>query len=434
VTIQKTPLKPVESMPHPKPYPPPHLKIAQVISRLCVGGTSLAVILLTEALLKKNYPAALLAGEVSEHEASSEGLADCRGVHVIKIRNLSPKGSWWRDCKALLELVRWFRRERPLIVHTHTAKAGALGRIAARLAGVPICVHTFHGHVFHGHFSAAKSRVFLWMERWLARWTDCLIAVSPSQAQELVNKYRVAPAHKMVTIPVDFELDRYLSVETGPAAIRHSGMSPVHQHLIGWVGRLTPVKDPDLLLEAAALTLRGHPNASFAMVGDGELRSDLEIQLTQRRLERAIQLMGWRRDLFDFYSEIDVLVLTSKHEGTPLVLLEAMASWKPFVATNVGGVVDLMAGSPLAAEGLQIFDNGILTDCRAESVAAAIAYLLDRPDEAWAMGRAGRAFASKHFANGKAVEKLEDLYLRLLKHKRVPTNESEPTLKSVGEF
>ena len=424
----------MESMSHQKQYPPPDLKIAQVISRLCVGGTSLAVILMTEALLKKNYPATLLTGEVSEQEASIEDLADCRGVHPIKIQNLSPKGPWWKDCKALLELVRWFRRERPIIVHTHTAKAGALGRIAARLAGVPVCVHTFHGHVFHGHFSAAKSRVFLMMERLLTRWTDCLIAVSPSQARELVDKYRVAPAHKMITIPVDFELDRYLSVEPGRMPVRHSGIFPVDRYLIGWAGRLTPVKDPGLLLEAAALTLRSHPNASFAMVGDGELRSDIERQLTQRRLDHAIQLMGWRRDLFEFYSEVDLLVLTSKHEGTPLVLLEAMASGKPFVATNVGGVPDLMSGSPRAADGLQIFDNGILTDSSAAGVAAAIGYLLDRPEQARAMGRAGRAFASKYCANGKVIKKLEDLYLHLLKQKRVPTKDSKPALKSVGEF
>lgn len=395
------------------------VKIAQVISRLCVGGTPVAVILMTESLIRDGFPTLLFAGEVTAEEASMEEFASSRGVETIRVRNLSQTSSLWGDLKALWELMQFFRRERPTIVHTHTAKAGALGRIAARLAGVPICVHTFHGHVFRGHFSQTKSYIYLAIERLLARWTDCLVAVSESQGRELAEHYHVAPARKVVTIPVQFDLDRYLEVSGHRGFIRELARCSPDAPLIGWVGRMAAVKNPELFADVAGLTLRSSPKARFVMAGDGELRRSLDDHLNEKSLNSAVTRIGWQADLSDFYADIDLLVLTSKHEGTPLALLEAMASGKPFVTTDVGGIRDLMAGTPKVAHGFQVFRNGILTDSSAGNLTAAIQYLLNSPKEAAEMGRAGRSFVSQMFASGHTVSHLERLYLKLLNQKRL---------------
>ncbi len=172
--------------------------IVRVIARLNVGGPSTQAILMTEAFRKKGYRSLLVTGEVPAGEGSMEKLAHDRGIDVTKIPTLSRSLSPWNDLKSLAKLIAIFRLERPLLVHTHTAKAGALGRLAAILTRVPIRVHTFHGHTFHGYFSPVMTRVFLLIERWLARHSACIVAVSPSQRRELVEIYKVVPACKVV--------------------------------------------------------------------------------------------------------------------------------------------------------------------------------------------------------------------------------------------
>jgi glycosyltransferase involved in cell wall biosynthesis len=395
------------------------VKIAQVISRLCVGGASVEVVLTTEALMQRGYSTLLLAGNTSADEASLEGFAGNHGVPPIKIEGLSRDISWWKDVGALWNLVRIFRRERPTIIHTHTAKAGVLGRIAACLAGVPIIVHTFHGHVFTGHFSFLKTRAFIALERFLAQWTDCLVAVSESQGRELVDEYQIGPSSKFVTIPVGLELDCLLSLNGYKGAVRLAARCPVGHALVGWVGRMDPVKNPELFVKAAALTLTDFRSARFVMVGDGELRPHVEFGLKKENIGSAVTLLGWRSDLPEIYADLDLVVLTSRHEGTPLVLVEAMASGKPFVATNVGGIRDMVVGEGRQRVGFQVFENGILADSAPAAVAAATRYVLENPEEARAMGRSGRAFASQMFLHHRLANDLEQLYLRLLKQKQV---------------
>jgi glycosyltransferase involved in cell wall biosynthesis len=395
------------------------VKIAQVISRLCIGGASVEVVLTTEALLHRGYSTLLLAGNTGADEASLEVFAENRGVSPIRIEGLSRDISWWKDLCALWSLVRIFRRERPTIVHTHTAKAGVLGRIAACLAGVPIIIHTFHGHVFSGHFSFLKTRAFIALERFLARLTDCLVAVSEAQRRELVDEYQIGPSSKFVTIPVGLELDRFLSLNGYRGAVRLAARCSMGHALVGWVGRMDPVKNPKLFVKAAALTLTDFPSARFVMVGDGELRPRVEFGLKEENIGSVVTLLGWRSDLSEIYADLDLVVLTSRHEGTPLVLVEAMASGKPFVATNVGGIRDLVFGESRKKVGFQIFENGILADSTPAAVAAATRYVLENPAEARAMGRSGRAFASQMFLHHRLANDLEQLYLRLLVQKQV---------------
>jgi glycosyltransferase involved in cell wall biosynthesis len=395
------------------------IKVAQLISRLCIGGTSVAVIFATHGLMEKGYSTVLLAGSVVGEEASMEDFARLRGVHPVRVRNLSRATSVWNDLRALWHLVQFFRREKPEIVHTHTAKAGALGRIAARIARVPVCVHTFHGHVFREHFSPRTSSVYITIEKLLASWTDCLVAVSKSQGKELIERYRVAPASKFTTIPVGLDLARYLKLNGKRGSIRRLSACAAGNPLIGWVGRMAPIKDPQLFLDVAALILAVYPMAKFVMVGHGELRAKIEYQLKERKITDAVTLIGWQADLSDFYTDVDILVMTSKHEGTPLALLEAMASGKPFVSTNVGGICDLVEGTPQLLNGVQIFNNGILTDSLPSHLKAGIGFLLDNPQLAVEMGLAGRSFVESNFKNNHSVEELDRLYLKLLNRKNL---------------
>jgi glycosyltransferase involved in cell wall biosynthesis len=404
--------------------------IARLIARLNVGGPATQAILMTEAFQKKGYRALLLTGEVPPGEGSMEYLAEERGVQPIRIHKLSRKISSVADLKSLWRLIRIFRRERPVILHTHTAKAGTLGRLAAMVTGVPVRVHTFHGHVFRGYFPPTMTRVFLVIERFLARHTDCIIAISASQRKELVETYKIAPPGKVVTIPLGFDLERFLRVNGSEGSIRAASGCRREGTLVGWIGRMTAIKDPALFLESAARIHGVVPSAQFVMVGDGELRHDCEARIREAGLDGKVALAGWKRDLCPVYADLDLLVLTSINEGTPLALLEAMASGRSFVATDVGGVRDLMIGTSRKEEGWERFDNGILVPRDSRLLAEAAAYLLLRPELRREMGCAGREFLRKYYSCNRLAADLEQLYVRLAQEKKCLEEDVEITSPS----
>lgn len=404
--------------------------IARVIARLNVGGPATQAILMTEAFQKKGCRALLLTGEVSPGEGSMEPLARERGLQPIKINTLSRKISSGADLKSLWRLIRIFRRERPMIVHTHTAKAGTLGRLAAMVTGVPVRVHTFHGHVFDGYFSPGLTRIFLAVERFLGRHTDCIIAVSRSQRKDLVETYRIAPPDKVVTIPLGFDLERFLRVNGQDGSLRAAVGCGRQTAVVGWIGRMTAIKAPDLFLESAARIQAASPFVKFVMVGDGELRQDCEAHIRQAGLQGKVVLTGWKRDLVPVYADLDLLLLTSINEGTPLALLEAMASGRPFIATDVGGVRDLMIGSARAEEGWERFDNGILVPRDSRRIAEAAQYLLLRPELRREMGCAGREFVRTHYSYNRLAADLERLYVQLARKKKCLEDDVEVTSPS----
>jgi glycosyltransferase involved in cell wall biosynthesis len=404
--------------------------IARVIARLNIGGPATQAILMTEAFQKKGYRALLLTGTLPPGEGSMEYLAQERGVQPIKITQLSRKISSLGDLKSLWRLIRIFRRERPVILHTHTAKAGTLGRLAAMMSGVPVRVHTFHGHVFSGYFSPAVTRVFLTIERFLARHTDGIIAISGSQRNELVETYKIAPPDKVFVIPLGFDLERFLRVNGPQGSLRAAAACGPESTLVGWIGRMTAIKDPALFLESAARIHAALPTTQFVMVGDGELRHDCEARIRQATLDSKVTLAGWKRDLCPVYADLDLLLLTSINEGTPLALLEAMASGKSFVATDVGGVRDLMIGTGRKEEGWERFNNGILVPRDALHLAKAAEYLLLRPELRQAMGCAGREFVRKYYSCTRLASDLEHLYIRLAQKKKCLTEDTQITIPS----
>ncbi len=385
----------------------PNITIARVIARLNIGGPAIQAILMTDAFRQKGYRALLMTGELSPGEGSMEYLAHDRKVVPLKIGSMSRRISWRDDLTSLSKLIRIFYREKPIIVHTHTAKAGTLGRVAAICSGVPIRIHTFHGHVFRGYFSAFVTRIFLAIERLLARHTDRIIAISESQKRELVEVYRIAPAEKVSVIPLGIDLDPFLKVQNRDGALRCSIQCEADSFLVGWVGRLTAIKDPELFLASARRLLCDSRNLRFVLIGDGELRRRCEM------LAPAVSIAGWRQHLEQIYADLDLIVSSSVNEGTPVSLLEAMASGLAFVSTDVGGVRDLMVGSGKRQWGFEVFENGILVPRNAVVLAHAISYLRENPRLRCAMGQTGRSFVRARFSVSRLADDLESLYLSL---------------------
>jgi glycosyltransferase involved in cell wall biosynthesis len=237
------------------------------------------------------------------------------------------------------------RRERPDVVHTHTAKAGTLGRLAAVAARVPVRVHTFHGHVFSGYFSPLKTRAFLAIERVLAGVTNRIIAISDSQRRELSERYRVARGSKFAVVPLGLDLAPFAEVPAVPPqnGIRSELGIGSGETVVGIVGRLTAIKNHVMFLDAARLAIDRAPagvNFRFLVVGGGDLEE--EIREYAGALGNRVLFAGWRRDLAAVYAACDVVALTSNNEGTPVAVIEALASGRPVVATNVGGVSDVL--------------------------------------------------------------------------------------------
>jgi len=390
-----------------------NLTIARVIARLNIGGPALQAILMTEAFRHRGYRSILLTGEVPVSEGSMENIALARDIIPIKIGAMSRRISWFKDLTTLWQLIRILHREKPDVVHTHTAKAGTLGRLAAMATGVPVRVHTFHGHVFRGYFSPWVTRIFLWIERFLARHTDRIIAVSDSQKRELAQFYRIAPAEKISVIPLGFDLGRFLAVNGREGAFRGSLACGTDTFLVGWVGRLTAIKDPNLFLSCARHLTGDSRDLRFVLIGDGDLRKHCEDQIEAQALGRAVSLAGWQLQLDRIYADVDLVVLTSINEGTPVALLEAMASGRAFVSTDVGGVRDLMAGPSSPLGGFEVFANGILAPRDGAVLAGAVAYLADHPEMRRTMGQAGRNFVRARFSSQRLADDLESLYLSL---------------------
>jgi glycosyltransferase involved in cell wall biosynthesis len=318
----------------------PPIRIALVIARLNVGGPATHVIELAAGLPRDEFEVRLIAGREGPGEAGMHYLAEQRGVQPEILPRLSPRIGP-ADALAFLDLVSIFRKWKPDVVHTHTAKAGVLGRAAARATGVKSVVHTFHGHVLRGYFSPPVEFFFRWLERMLARATDRIVTLSPALKADLVAM-RIAPAEKIDVVPLGMNLDPLLDCAPRRGELRAElGIRP-SQPLIGIVGRLVPIKNHRLFLEAARSMVNSGNPAHFAVVGDGELRETLRALADGMGIADRVHFLGWRQEMPPVYAALDALALTSDNEGTPVAVIEAMAAGVPVAATAVGGVPDVI--------------------------------------------------------------------------------------------
>jgi glycosyltransferase involved in cell wall biosynthesis len=329
------------------------------------------------------------------------------GDRVCWLPDLSRAVRPCRNLKALWQLWRLLRRERPLIVHTHTAMAGCLGRLAAVLSGVPIIIHTFHGNSLAEYFSRFRAGVFRRIEQLLALFTDTLCVVSPQQASELTATFHIAPAHKFRVVPLGLELDDYFALRppgtTGPLTV-------------GWFGRMVPVKNVPLLAATIQYALQCGRDIRFVIAGDGPDRPVLE-GFAERYPER-VKWLGWQQEILPAMACCDVLLQTSRNEGTPVALIQAMAAARPFVSTAVGGVVDMVSGRIWRSEGgARWYANGVLAESHARVLTGALAALAADRVLAARMGVAGRAFASRQYRKETLVANVDALYRELMDKK-----------------
>ncbi len=385
------------------------IRVMRVIARLNVGGPALHAALLTERLDPGRYESVLVTGSEAPAEGNYLALTGRRLERLVVVPALGREIHGARDAIALAQLVRLMRRERPVIVHTHTAKAGMLGRLAARLARVPIVVHTYHGHVFRGYFSPAKTRLFLALERWLGRHTDRLLTVSPAVRRELLA-LGVGTPDRLAVLPLGLDLAPFLAPRPAgaPGPRAELGLAAATP-LVAVVARLVPVKAHETFLEAAALVAAKRPEARFLVVGDGERRAELEALARRLGLARSVAFLGWRADLPAIYRDVDVVALTSRNEGSPVSLIEAMAAARPVVATAVGGVPDLVE------DGV----SGYLVEPgQPAAVADRVLALLDDPERREAFGRAGRKRVDPAFDAARLLRDVDALYRRLIEEKR----------------
>ncbi len=382
------------------------VRVLRVIARLNVGGPALHVSYLARGLAERGYETTLVAGDVGRGEESMEFVADQAGVEVVRLPGLVRELSPLRDLVATVRLAQLIRRLRPDIVHTHTAKAGAVGRAAAVLAGLrrPVVVHTFHGHVLRGYFGRTGSLVFRAIEMALARVTDSLVAVSPEVRDELAGM-GVAPASRFTVIRLGIELEPRVHCDEDPIELRQRYGIGRDRFVVGWFGRMTAVKrTDDLLASLASLRERG-VDALLLLVGDGIDRDRLEQLAHDRGLAKACLFVGYQEDVAPWYAMCDVVVLTSANEGTPVTIIEALAAGRPVVATKVGGVPDVVE------EGVTGF---LVRRGDTHAVAERLELLARDEGRRLSMGETGRQRTLDRYAVPRLVDDVDALYRELL--------------------
>ena len=367
-------------------------RILRVLNRLNVGGPVVSAAVLTRHLAP-DFETLLVAGPPDAGETAATALCAAEGIEPLILPQMRRSIHPLRDVQALAAMRRLIRRFQPHIVHTHAAKAGLIGRLAAVLEGVPIRVHTYEGHVFHSYFGPLRTHAFLQIERTAARYTHRLIAISARQQHDLCETYRIAPPDRFRIVRNGYDLSRFAAAGAAERAAFRQGVGLPHGWLaVGIVGRLAPVKNHALFVEAFARVV-GQVAVPVVgvVVGDGELRAATEAHARSLGLPVAraggpvvaggLLFTSWRQDMERVYAGLDVVALSSLNEGNPVTLIEAQAAGVPVVATDVGGVGDTLADGQTG----RLVPSG-----NAEALAAEMAALLSNPDLRHRFGAAGR--------------------------------------------
>ncbi|HLF83958.1 MAG TPA: glycosyltransferase [Blastocatellia bacterium] len=404
------------------------IRVVRVIDRLNIGGPAKHVVWLTAGLSEDEFETTLITGTVPPGEGDMSYFARDSEVEPIVISEMS------RELRALdilviAKLVRQFLELKPQIIHTHKAKAGAAGRVAAMIYKwlTPSAlwlrprqchiVHTYHGHVFHSYYGRLKTRLFIAIERVLAMLcTDRIVVVSEQQRREICESFRVGRLEQFRVVPLGIDFEEL--VEDRDALRREYGVSD-DEVAIGSVGRLCEVKNHAMLIESAARLTEGcngnGPRTRFVIVGDGHLRADIETQARDLGVADRTVFTGFREDATSLYAGLDIVALTSLNEGTPLTLIEAMCCGRPVVATEVGGVVDVMGSRRTSLDGFTVWDHGVTAPSRdVDAFARALRYLVERPDLRREMGERGRAFVRARLSRDRLVSDIEMLYRELI--------------------
>lgn len=324
------------------------IKVLRILNRFNIGGPIYNAAYLSK-YLPDEYETMLLGGAIGADEKDALHILDNLGIRYQVIPEMKRELNFKQDRKAYKAILKIIREYKPDIVHTHASKAGALGRLAASKEKVPIIVHTFHGHVFHSYFSRAKSHFYQRVERYLAKKSSTIIAISPEQKHELVNVFKIAPDHKTAIVPLGFDLSKFsTNMEQKRVQFRETYGLEHDTIVVGIIGRIVPIKNHELFLKSLA-RLKESTNKKWKalIVGDGEHRGNIE-QLARKlglvfsdntkNKEDDLYFTSFLKDVDQVMAGIDIVALSSLNEGTPVSLIEAQAAAKPIVTTRVGGV------------------------------------------------------------------------------------------------
>lgn len=328
-------------------------RVLRILNRLIIGGPSKNAIYLSR-YMQPDFETLLVIGGKEDHEQDADFLASANNIEPRCIPEMKRPVSLRQDWVAYQKLKKLIKEYKPDIVHTHAAKSGALGRLAAKHAGVPVIVHTFHGHVFHSYFNSLKTNIFIRTERYLAGFSDAIVAISNVQKQELSGDFKIASPEKFRVIPLGLDLDNFtIDQEIKRKKFRSEFGLDDETVAIGIIGRLVPVKNHSLFLKALKYVLNNTSTKVKAfIIGDGESRANIEryaheldikfTKHTDATHPHPLVLTSWRNDVDTICAGVDIIALTSLNEGTPVSLIEAQAAGKPIVSTRVGGIADVV--------------------------------------------------------------------------------------------
>ena len=408
------------------------MKIVRIIARLNVGGPARHVVWLTKELQNEEFQTVLLAGTVPKGEEDMSYFAAENNVAPIFIeemsRELSPK-----DVVSLWKVYRQIKREKPDIIHTHTAKAGTIGRVAGffyrwltlgTLIGKPRrlkLVHTYHGHVFHSYYGNLKTKIFLFIEKTLARLaTNKIVVISSQQYKEIHERFDVGRAEQFETIPLGIDLEPFRNWTSKQNLLREEVGAETDEILVGFVGRLTEIKNISLFIKVAQIYRstknEDFPKLKFIIVGDGNMREELEQEAQVRGVNDVVMFLGNRNDAEIFYAGLDIVALTSLNEGTPLSLIEAMANEKAVISTAVGGTIDLLGQVEQRFDGFQVCERGLLAESNdAEGFFNGLNYLATDENLRKKLGANGQNFVEFQYGKARLVNDIKNLYGKLIK-------------------
>lgn len=400
-------------------------KILRIHNRLIVGGPSHNVTLLT-AYLSPEFETKLLVGKKDPAEKDATYIADQLGLVPVEIKEMRRSILPFYDIIAYFRIKKIIREYKPDIVHTHASKSGAVGRLAARSCNVPLIVHTFHGHVFHSYFNPLMSNLIVRFERFFARRTDAIIAISDSQKQELTEVYKIAPPEKVFTVPLGFNLDKYSIDQDKKKIIFQNKYGFENDEIIvGIIGRLVPVKNHEMFLEVAAIVKsKTNKTVRFAIIGDGESRAAIEKKTEELGLSYSYYIINpkqktdvlvtsWETEIDQALAGLDIVVLTSHNEGTPVSLIEAQSAYIPVVSTNVGGVEDIVIHG----------ETGFITEVNeVQLFAEYVVKLIEDKALRERMGKSGYDNVVKRYSKQRLINDMRNLYLDFLNRKKAVHN------------
>ena len=394
-------------------------RVLRIINRLNLGGPTYNAAYLS-AFLPKEYETLLLAGMKDESEESSEYIVNKLGLKPVYISSMKRELNLTEDYQAYWKIRKIIKEFRPDIVHTHAAKSGTLGRLAAAHAGVPVIIHTFHGHVFHSYFGKSKTQFFLSIERYLAKRSSAIIAISNSQKKELVNEFHICKEEKVRVIPLGFDLDRFrLNQNELRNSFRTKYQLDNDTLAIGIIGRLVPIKNHSLFIRSVK-QLIGKTTRKFHafIIGDGEERQRLEElcksegisfnNLVTVNANAVVTFTSWIKEIEVALAGLDIVALTSFNEGTPVSLIEAQAAGKPIVSTNVGGISDVI----LKDQSAFLVPTDDVT-----AFVEKLAMLIDDDNLRLKFSSVGWPFVQSKFHYRRLVDDMSSLYEELLRNK-----------------